>query len=150
MLRNRTLQLGLAGAGLLAVVVGVHAELLHVRAGVDATIATGWGVVPGHHRWIYSLDHEEWLLAVLAGLGLLGTAASRRWPRASAIPVLTGSIVCFYPIRAVIHYAINRGLYTGLPVVGDVASDLPVDAESGRRGSNDLIVITVSHYRWFA
>ncbi|MFC6989510.1 hypothetical protein ACFQJD_13830 [Haloplanus sp. GCM10025708] len=127
--RNRALPIGLAGAGLLAVAIGVHAELLHFRPSVDATITTGWGVAPGHRRWIHSLNHEEWLLAELAAIGFLGAVAATRWHRASVIPVLAGLVVCFYPVRAVFHYATHRGLYTGLPFVGDPSSDVVLGAE---------------------
>jgi hypothetical protein len=122
---------GIAAVGLLTVLVGVHAELLHARSMYDFTITTGWGVVEGHQRWIHSLNHEERLLAALAGVGLLGSVAVTRWRRAAVIPALMGCVVVYYPVRAVLYYARDShlGLYTGLPLVGDSSGRVVLGVE---------------------
>lgn len=147
---GRALPVGLAGAGLFAVVVGIHAELLHARPMYDFAITTGWGVVPGHRRWIHSLNHEEWLLAEIAGLALLGSLAATRWRRAAAIPALAGLIVCFYPIRAVAHYATEEGVYTGLPAVGDPTSRVVLGAEPFLLVLGGLCLLGAGYVGWRA
>ncbi|WP_247008476.1 hypothetical protein [Halorientalis litorea] len=99
---------GVAAAGLAAVVVGIHTELLHFRPMYDSTIVTGWG---------RDLNHEERLLARLSGLALVGALASARWRRAAVLPLAVGGIVLFYVGRAVSYY-LTPELYTGLPVAG--------------------------------
>lgn len=99
---------GVAAAGLAAVVVGIHTELLHFRPMYDSTIVTGWG---------RDLNHSERLLAQLGGLAVVGALASARWRRAAALPLAVGGIVLFYVGRAVAHY-LTPTLYTGLPVAG--------------------------------
>ncbi|MEF8856657.1 MAG: hypothetical protein V5A16_04480 [Haloplanus sp.] len=70
---RRLVPVALAFAGLVAVVIGVHQELVHVAPGFEGTITTGWGG---------DLTHEERLLARLAlvgGVGLLVAAGVVRW-----------------------------------------------------------------------
>jgi hypothetical protein len=129
---NRGLKrsLGLSIAALLAVAIGVHAELLHARPLYEFTIDTGWGIAPGHERWLHSLNHEERLLAQLTGLGVLGSIAATRWRRVAVIPGVMGVIVLFYPIRAVWHHATDTGIYTGIPFLGDPSSRVILGAEA--------------------
>jgi hypothetical protein len=129
MTRGQHRSIGLSIAALLAVSIGVHAELLHARPIYEFTIDTGWGVVPGHERWLHSLNHEERLLAQLTGIGVLGAIAATRWRRAAVLPALTGAIVLFYPVRAVWHHAIDTGIYTGVPFLGDPSSRVILGAE---------------------
>jgi hypothetical protein len=101
---------GVAVAGTLAVVIGIHAELLHVRPTASGTIETGWGG---------SLNHEETLLAALSLLGTVGALAASRWRRAALLPQAVGGVVLFYALRAVGIYLSDPLLevYTGLPVL---------------------------------
>jgi len=69
---RRLVPVALALAGFAAVVIGIHQGLVHVAPGYEGTITTGWDGDP---------NHEERLLASLALLGVVGTAAARRWRR---------------------------------------------------------------------
>ncbi|WP_324760046.1 hypothetical protein [Haloarcula montana] len=129
--RTRLLPVGLAAAGLVTVLVGIHTELLHARSMYDFTITTGWGRVPGQPRLLHSLNHEERLLAQLAGVGLVGSILAMRWRQAAAIPVLMGGVVLFYPVRTVLHYLGDprTGVYTGVVPVGDPTGRVVFGAE---------------------
>jgi hypothetical protein len=142
--------IGLSIAALVAVVIGVHAELLHARPVYDFTIDTGWGVTPGQRRWIHSLNHEERLLAQVAGLGVLGSIAATRWRRAVVIPGVMGTIVLFYPLRAVWHHATETGIYTGLPIVGDPSSRVVLGAEPYLLVAGGLFLVGSALLAWLA
>lgn len=110
----------LSAAGLVAVVVGVHQELLAFRPMYDATVETGWGG---------PLNHEERLLRRVAVLGLLGGVASVRWRLAAVGPIVAGVVVGFYATRAVAYHAAEQALYTGLPVAGGETGRIVFGAE---------------------
>jgi hypothetical protein len=118
--RRTTVSLALAAAGLVAVVVGVHQELLQFRPMYDATVETGWGG---------SLNHEERLLARVAVVGLLGVVASLRWRLAAIGSLAAGLVVSFYAARAVAHHAAEGALYTGLPIAGGATGRLLLGTE---------------------
>jgi hypothetical protein len=131
MQHRRHLTVVIAAAGLLTVVLGVHAELLHARPMYDVTVETGWGHLDGHPLWIHSLNHEERLLASLSGVGLLGSVVATRWRPAAAMPAASGVIVVFYPVRAVVRWASSPqfGIYTGIPGVGNPSGRFVLGAE---------------------
>ncbi|MHB9285660.1 LPXTG cell wall anchor domain-containing protein [Halobacteriales archaeon Cl-PHB] len=93
----------LAIGGFLAILVGIHQELVHVAAGYDGRIVSGWGG---------SLNHEEYLLAGLGALAIGAAVASRRWSRLALLPVAAGGIVLFYALRASLQLVRQRPLYT--------------------------------------
>lgn len=103
----------LAAAGMLAVLVGIHQELVLVRPLYEGSITTGWSG---------PINHEERLLAQLGVLGLLGALTTVRWRSGAAVPVAVGGIVFFYSLRAAGYYAQDPGLYTGLPYLGRATS----------------------------
>ncbi len=113
---------GVAVAGTLAVVIGIHAELLHVRPTASGTIETGWGG---------SLNHEETLLAGLSLLGTVGALAASRWRRVALLPQAVGGVVLFYALRAVGIYLSDPLLevYTGLPVLDGTTGRVVFGAE---------------------
>jgi len=100
---RRLVPVALAVTGLAVVVIGIHQGLVHVAPGYEGTITTGWDG---------GLNHEERLLARLALLGVVGTAAAHRWRRLAVLPVATGGVVLFYVARAVLYAARDPGLYT--------------------------------------
>lgn len=101
--RRALLAAGAAVVGLLAVLVGVRQELLHVGAAHAGTVDTGW---------TGSLNHSERLLTRLAGLGAAGAVVAYRWRRVAVLPAATGGVVLYYALRAVLGYALDPGLYT--------------------------------------
>jgi len=109
MLPRRVVPVALALAGLVAVVIGIRQELVHVAPGFEGTITTGWGG---------DRNHEERLLARLAFVGVVGAVAARRWRRLAAIPAATGGVVLFYALRATLHYALDPGLYVTVSAYG--------------------------------
>ena len=118
--RRTSFALALSVTGLIAVLVGVHQELLQFRPMYDATVETGWGG---------SLNHEERLLARVAVVGLLGAVASLRWRPAAVCSVGAGLVVSFYAARAVVFHASEQALYTGLPVAGGETGRLLLGTE---------------------
>jgi len=104
---RRLVPVAVAIVGLVAVVVGVRQELVHVAPGYEGTIMTGWGG---------GLNHEERLLSRLALVGVAGAAATLRWRRLAFVPVATGVVVLFYALRAVLYYALDPGLYVEVSV----------------------------------
>ncbi|MFC6954860.1 hypothetical protein [Halorubellus litoreus] len=108
--RRALLPGGVAIAGTLAIVIGVHTELLTMRPGTAGTIETGWGG---------SLNHEEELLAGLSVVATSSAFAAIRWRRAALLAQAVGGVVLFYALRAVVGYSFDPtlGIYTGLPVL---------------------------------
>jgi len=102
MQRRRLVSIVLALAGLIAVLVGVRQGLVHVAPSYEGTIMTGWDG---------PLNHEEQLLTRLAILGVVGSVAALRWRRLAVVPAAVGGVVLFYALRAVLHYALDPGLY---------------------------------------
>ncbi|WP_435067290.1 hypothetical protein [Haloplanus sp. C73] len=109
MQRRRALPVALAVLGLVAVLVGVRQGLVHVAPGYEGTIMTGWDG---------PLNHEERLLSRLAVVGVVGSVAALRWRRLAVVPAATGGVVLFYALRAVLHYALDPGLYVEVQVYG--------------------------------
>ena len=103
-LRPAPTTLALAGAA--AIAIGVHQGLVHIAPGYGGSIVTGWGG---------PLSHEE---VFFAGLGLVGAVATRRWRRLAVAPAATGLVVLFYTFRAVLHYALEPGLYVEVTTHG--------------------------------
>jgi hypothetical protein len=106
-LRPAPTTLALAGAA--AIAVGVHQGLVHVAPGYGGSIVTGWGG---------PLSHEEVFLARLGLVGVVGAVAARRWRRLAVAPAATGLVVLFYTFRAVLHYALEPGLYVEVTTHG--------------------------------
>ncbi|QLD86892.1 hypothetical protein HWV23_14545 [Natronomonas halophila] len=101
---HRLVPIVLAVAGCVAIVVGVYQGLVHVAPGYEGTVMSGWGG---------DLNHEEVLLAQLGIVGVGGTVAALRWKRLASVPVVMGSIVLFYALRAMFSWVVSsrRPLY---------------------------------------
>ncbi|WP_135851981.1 hypothetical protein [Halorussus salinus] len=104
MKNRRLVPVGVAVVGCAAIVVGVYQGLIHVAPGYEGTIVSGWGG---------DLNHEELLLAQLGAVGVGGAVAATRWKRAATVPLVTGGIVLFYALRAVVGLFLSptRPLY---------------------------------------
>ncbi|MFC4449136.1 hypothetical protein [Halorussus aquaticus] len=96
---RRIVPVAMAVTGCLAVVIGVYQGLVHIAPGYEGTITSGWGG---------DLNHEEVLLVQLGAVGVVGTVGAARWKRLASVPVAMGSIVLFYPLRAVFHWFQSR------------------------------------------
>lgn len=107
--RRALLSGGVAAAGVLVVLTGIHQELLLVRPAYEGTIMTGWDG---------PINHEERLLAQLSILALLGVSTAVRLRYGAVPPPVVGGVVLFYSLRAVNHHALDPGLYTGVPFIG--------------------------------
>jgi len=106
---RRLVPVAVAIVGLAAIVIGVRQGLVHVAPGYEGTITTGWGG---------DLNHEERLLSRLGLVGVGGAIAALRWRRLAVVPVATGGVVLFYALRAVLHYAVDPGLYVEVSAYG--------------------------------
>lgn len=137
MRRKPLLTVALAAVGLGAIVVGIHQELLHLVP--NGTITTGWG---------RSLNHEEILLARLGVLGLVGAVAATRWRYATVAPVATGLVVIFYPVRAVVHYARDPGLYTEVTASGGGTVRYVLGAEPFLLVAGGLLLVSAGVVGW--
>jgi hypothetical protein len=120
--RRALLPAGVAVAGTLAVVIGIHTDLLAMRPGVGGAIETGWGG---------RLNHEERLLAGLGLVGIVGAFVAVRWRRAALLTQAVGGVVLFYALRAVVGYALDPSLelYTGFPVADGTTGQVVFGAE---------------------
>ncbi|WP_416838866.1 hypothetical protein [Haloferax sp. DFSO52] len=118
--RQRILAVALAVVGFAAIVVGIQQELLHVAPGYEGTIETGWGG---------RINHEERLLAQLAGVGVVGTLVTLRWKYAAVVPLVIGGVELGYSIRAVLHYVQDPGLYTQVQKYDGTTTRLILGAE---------------------
>lgn len=139
MRRRFLLTVGLAAVGLVAVVTGTFQELLHVAPGYSGTIDTGWG---------NSLNHEEKLLSRLALLGVMGAVASTKWKLSSIIPVAVGGVILFYPVRAILHYVQDPGLYTEVTTYDGTTMKLVLGAEPFLLIAGGILLITAGIYGW--
>ncbi|WP_276261346.1 hypothetical protein [Haloglomus litoreum] len=137
--RRNLFIVGVAAAGLLAIVVGVHQSLVEVAPGFDGRIVTGWD---------RSLSHEERLLAVLGGMGLVGAAGAIRWRRLGAIPVAAGSVVLLFTLRAVGQYAQRPGLYTEVRLHDGTTTRFVLGAEPFLLAGGALLLVTAGVAGW--
>ncbi len=104
MKNRRLVPVGLAVVGCAVIVVGVYQGLIHVAPGYEGTIVSGWGG---------DLNHEEVLLVQLGAVGVGGAVAATRWKRVASVPLVTGGVVLFYALRAVVGLFLSptRPLY---------------------------------------
>jgi hypothetical protein len=137
--RRNLLIVGVAAAGLLAIVVGVHQSLVDVAPGFDGRIVTGWD---------RSLSHEERLLAALGGVGLAGAVGATRWRTLQAVPVAVGSLVLFYTLRAVGQYAMRPGLYTDIRLQDGSTTRLVLGAEPFLLAGGALLLVSAGVISW--
>lgn len=107
---HRFVPVAMAIAGFVAIVIGVYQGLVHVAPGYEGTIMSGWDG---------SLSHEEVLLVQLGAIGVGSVLGGLRWNRLSILSFVTGSIVLFYPVRAVFNlFQSPRPLYREFSVQG--------------------------------
>lgn len=83
----------LAATGFTAIVFGTHQGLVHVAPGYEGTIMSGWDG---------ALNDEELLLVLVAGVGIGGLVAARRWKRLASVTVAMGGLVLYSVFRAVL------------------------------------------------
>jgi hypothetical protein len=131
----------LALAGFVTIVVGVHQELVHVASGYEGTITTGWDG---------ALSHEEVLLARLGLVGVVGAGAATRWRRLVVLPVATGAVVLFYTGRAVLHYALEPGLYAPVTAFGGESVRFVLGAEPFLLVAGGLFLVGAGVVGWRA
>jgi hypothetical protein len=137
--RRNLLIVGLAAAGLLSILVGVHQSLVDVAPGFDGRIVTGWD---------RSLSHEERLLAGLGGLGAAGAFGATRWRRLAAVPVAAGSVVLLYTLRAVGQYALRPGLYTEVRLHDGTTTRFVLGAEPFLLVGGALLLVVAGVAGW--
>lgn len=92
---HRLVPVVMAVVGFVTIVIGVYQGLVHVAPGYEGTITSGWDG---------TLSHEEVLLAQIGAVGVGGAVAGLRWKRLASIPVVAGSIVLFYTLRATFNW----------------------------------------------
>jgi hypothetical protein len=131
----------LALAGFVAIVVGVHQDLLHVAPGYEGTITTGWDG---------SLSHEELLLARLGLVGVVGAGAALRWRRLAVVPAATGVVVLLYALRAVLQYARDPGLYAPVTAFGGESVRFVLGAEPFLLVAGGALLVAAGAAGWSA
>ncbi|WP_251329080.1 hypothetical protein [Haloplanus pelagicus] len=117
---RRLVPVALAAAGLAAIVIGVYQGLIHVAPGYEGTIMSGWDG---------DLNHEERLLVRLGLVAVGGTVTALRWRRLAVVPVVAGGVVAFYALRAIVHYALDPGLYAEVETYGGHSTRFVLGAE---------------------
>lgn len=118
--RRALLPTGLALAGLVVVLLGLHQELLTARAAGGPTVTTGWG---------RDLNHTERLLGALATVALPVAAVSVRVRRAGYLVQAVGATVLWFALTASVHWLGQPEVYTGLPVAGGTTGEFVLAAE---------------------
>lgn len=137
--RRSLLIVGVAAAGLLAIVVGIHQSMVDVAPGFDGRIVTGWD---------RSLSHEERLLAALGGVGVAGGVGATRWRRLAAVPVGAGSVILLFTLRAVGHYARRPGLYTEVRLYDGTTTRFVLGAEPFLLAGGALLLVVAGVLGW--
>ncbi|GAB3324332.1 hypothetical protein EI982_11750 [Haloplanus rallus] len=138
---RRLVPVAVAAAGFAAVVIGIHQGLVHVAPGYEGTVTTGWDG---------GLNHEERLLARLALIGVVGAAAAHRWRRLAVVPVAAGGVVLFYAARAVLHYALDPGLYVTVSTYGGGSTRFVLGAEPFLLAAGGLLLVAAGVEGWRA
>lgn len=118
--RRSLLPLGLALAGLAAILVGLHQELVTVRPAYDGSITTGWG---------RDLNAGERQLGALATGALPVAAVTVRYPRARYLLQAVGLFVAGRALYASVHWLLQPDVYTGIPIAGGTSGELVLGAE---------------------
>ncbi|EMA01555.1 hypothetical protein [Haloferax denitrificans] len=136
--RQRTLAVVMSVVGFGAVVAGIYQELLHVAPGYVGTITTGWGG---------RLNHEEYLLARLGGIGVVGALVALRWKYAAVLPVAVGGVEIGYALVAVSHYVREPGLYTTVQTF-DGTTRLVLGAEPFLLVAGGLLFLGAGFVAW--
>jgi hypothetical protein len=104
--RRALLPTGLALAGLVVVLLGLHQELLTARAAGGPTVTTGWG---------RGLNHEERLLGALATAALPLAAAAARVRRIGYVVATAGGVVAGVALWAAGSWLAEPWVSTGVP-----------------------------------
>ncbi|WP_396612534.1 hypothetical protein ACH9L7_04465 [Haloferax sp. S1W] len=139
MRRQNLAVVGLALAGFGAVAFGITQEALTVAPMYDGSITTGWGE---------RLNHEERLLRQVSALGAIG-AVGALWRRYLAVlPVVTGGIVLFYPLRAMLHWTERPGLYTEVPTHDGGVTKVVLGAEPFLLLAGGLLLVSAGVLGW--
>ncbi|WP_262176694.1 hypothetical protein [Haloarcula laminariae] len=137
--RRSLLAVALASVGLGAIVAGSYQELLHVAPAYEGTIETGWGG---------PRNHQERLLTRVGVLGLLGAVVASRWRYAALASVATGAVVLFYPVRAVLRYALDPGLYTEVTTYSGDTVEYVLGAEPFLLAAGGLLLVAAGVIGW--
>ena len=105
----------LALAGLLAVVLATRTQLITLRPAYDGPLVS---VTAGMGRLV---GHEERLLLVFAGLGVVGALAATAWHHAALLTQAAGGVVLAFVGRAVRFQLHSFDLYVGVPLFDGAA-----------------------------
>ncbi|ELZ81434.1 hypothetical protein C455_04556 [Haloferax larsenii JCM 13917] len=139
MKRQHLVAAALAVTGFGAVAFGIYQDALHVAPMYGGTIETGWGG---------SLNHEERLLARLGALGAVGGIAALRWRQLAIVPAVTGAIVLFYPLRAIVQWTNRPGLYTEVPTHDGGVTRFVLGAEPFFLIAGGALLVGAAVLRW--
>jgi hypothetical protein len=104
--RRALLPTGLALAGLVVVLLGLHQELLTARAAGGPTVTTGWG---------RGLNHEERLLGAVATAALPLAAAAARFRLLGYLVATAGAAVTGVAVWAAGSWLAEPWVSTGVP-----------------------------------
>ncbi|ELZ85004.1 hypothetical protein C453_10500 [Haloferax elongans ATCC BAA-1513] len=137
--RQHVVAAALAVTGFGAIVFGIYQDALHVAQMYDGTIETGWGG---------SLNHEERLLARLGALGAVGSVAALRWRHLAVVPAVTGAIVLFYPLRAIVQWTSSPELYTEVPTHDGGVTRIVLGAEPFLLIAGGGLLVGAAFLRW--
>lgn len=136
--REYLVAVSVAVLGATLIGIGIFQELLHVAPAYEGTIDTGWGG---------PINHEEYLLAQLAAVGVVGALISGRWRGCSLVPIATGGVVLFYVVRAILYHALDPGLYTEV-THGQTTTRLVLGAEPFLLIAGGILLVGAGGIGW--
>ena len=92
-----------------AILVGARSELVTLRPTYD-------GPILGVQTGASGVNHTEWFLTQVAGLGVAGAVAAIWWRRTALVIQIIGGGVLFFAGRAAYYQYESFDLYTAVPL----------------------------------